>query len=386
MKIAIDAVGIRGHGGAAVLCELLLWLPKVRPDWEWHVFTFNRKLREFDDPAVSEKVTFEHTACGNSGILRLWWVSHILPKRLHEVKADVLFSFANMAPSRPRLPQVVYCHQAYAFFSDALSKQPLFQRLRLLVMRYQILRGARVSRAMIVQTDVMCQRILELEPSLSGRIQVIPSGYRTPLETLIIRPEKKALIDNASQPRLTYVSHPGRSKNHLALVRAMPAILKKFPSVSLLLTLDKQRSTQTLYDLLVTEILQEAEALGVSKNIVWLGVLNSDEVTYALQSSDLMVFPSLAESFGLGLVEAMAAGCPIAVSDLTYAHDVCGDAAVYFSPSPESIAETVVNTCSDQAVLLRLRNCGAERKACFSYQKIAEDLACVLEKALRDVK
>lgn len=128
MKIAIDAVGIRGHGGAAVLCELMLWLPIVRPEWEWHVFIFNRNLREFDDPAVSDKVTFKHTDSGNKGISRLLWVNYILPKRLEEIKADVLFSFANMAPSRPRIPQVVYCHQAYAFFSDALSKQPFFSK------------------------------------------------------------------------------------------------------------------------------------------------------------------------------------------------------------------------------------------------------------------
>jgi hypothetical protein len=61
MLVAIDAVGIRGHGGASVLTELLHWLPIVRPAWKWQVFLFDRDLREFDDPAVEGNVSFEHT-------------------------------------------------------------------------------------------------------------------------------------------------------------------------------------------------------------------------------------------------------------------------------------------------------------------------------------
>lgn len=384
MRVGIDAVGIRGHGGAAVLCELLAWLPIVRPGWEWHVFVFSRSLREFDDPPVPDRVKLEHTDCGNSGIARLGWVNSTLPKRLQEIKADVLFSFANIAPSKARIPQVVFCHQAYAFFSDALLNQPLLKRLRLLVMRHQMLCGARASRALIVQTEAMRQRIIEIDPSLAGRLRVIPSGYRTISGTAGISSELKAVIDNAHQPRLIYVSHPGRSKNHLALVRAMPSILKTFPKARLLFSLDKHLPAQSLYNSFVGEILREADALGVSQCLVWLGILNSDEVNYVLQNSNLMVFPSLAESFGLGLVEAMAAGCPIAAADLPYAHDVCSDAAAYFSPNrPESVAETVIKTCSDQTVLTRLRAAGTERKMRFSYRAIAEDLANVIESATK---
>lgn len=387
MKVAIDAVGIRGHGGAAVLCELLQWMPTVRPDWEWHVFIFKRHLREFDDPLVSNRVVFEHTDCGNSGRSRLRWVNNLIPKRLEEIKADVLFAFSNIAPSRSGVPQVVFCHQAYAFFSDALSTLPLLKQLHMLFMRYQILRGARASQALIVQTDAMLKRILEIEPALVGRVHVIPSGYRTAPAVTKLSPAIKSLIDCASRPRLIYVSHPGRNKNHLALIRAMSIILKTFPSASMLLTLDKQRMSDPLYQSVVDKLLHEAEALGVNERLVWLGILNPDEVDYALRSSDLMVFPSLAESFGLGLVEAMAAGCPVAAADLPYAHDVCGGAAVYFLPrNPENIAEVVVRTCSDPTSREKLRGAAAQQQERYSYRKIAEEFACVLEMATKGAK
>ena len=95
-----------------------------------------------------------------------------------------------------------------------------------------------------------------------------------------------------------------------------------------------------------------------------------------------MVFPSLTESFGLGLVESMMAKCPVAAADLPYAHEVCGDAAVYFNPNnSESIANTIIAVCRDEATLARLRSTGAERKSRFSYQRIAEEITRVLELA-----
>ena len=382
MRIVIDAVGIRGHGGAAILCELLRWLPIARPVWEWHVFLFDRSLREFDDPAVSEQIMLEKTRLGNGAFARLTWVNRHLPARLKLIEADLLFSFANIAPACPSIPQAVFCHQSNAFFGEGIPISALYKRARLRFMRSQILRGARASQAMIVQTEAMRERIMEMEPSLCGRIRVIPSGYRTSSENPYIRSEKKALIDSAERPRLIYVSHPSEHKNHLALVRAMPRILQAFPSANLLLTLEKHQSSNRRYMSFVGKIQSEAELLDISRRLVWLGLLNPDEVEYALRSSDLTVFPSLTESFGLGLVESMAAECPVAAADLSYAHDVCGEAAVYFDPNDsESIAKTVTAVCRDKGTLEQLRSLGAERKNRFSYQRIVEETARVLELA-----
>ncbi len=384
MLIAIDAVGIRGHGGEAILRELLHWLPAVRPDWKWHVFLLDRRLREFDTPIVPEKVTLEETGMGNGGLGRLFWVNRHLPARLKEIGADILFPFANIAPARSGLPQVVFCHQRNAFFSDGIPPHKLFKRWRMRFMRSHILSGARASGAMIVQTAAMRERIVELEPSLDGCIHVIPSGYRTPSGNPDIREGKKALIDGAERPRLIYVSHPSEHKNHLELVRAMPYILRAMPSASLLLTLDKQRPGHRRYNSFAADIQREAEHLGVSKRLVWLGILKPDEVTYALQASDLSVFPSLAESFGLGLVESMAAGCPVAAADISYAREVCGEAAVYFDPrAPAAIAETVLSVLREDAISARLRSVGTERKDRFSYERIAGEIAVVFESAIK---
>lgn len=380
MKVAIDAVGIRGHGGAAVLCELLYWLPKASPEWQWHVFLFERDLREFDDPPVLDCVALEHTRFGNKGWERLKWVRRKLQDKIKSVGADLLFSFANIASNNPCVPQIVFVQQPNAFFDEGIPKRNFLKHLRMKFMRREILKGAKASRAVIVQTEAMRRRMLKYAPELNGRIHIIPSGFCTPSLNPVIRPEKKALIDSSTRPRLIYVSHPSEHKNHINLIKSLPEIIKLFPNTQLLLTLEKSQPPNVRYATFVEKIKKTAKEFGVDNNLVWLGILTPDEVNYALSNSDLMVFPSLAESFGLGIVEAMATGCPVIASNLPYAHDVAGEAAAYFDPLyPKDIARAVVTILSDRQRLAQMREMGLSLKEKYSYENIAKEMALLLQ-------
>ena len=387
MLVTIDAVGIRGHGGAAVLGELMRWLPVARPSWRWHLFLLDRSLREFDDPTVPPQVTVESTPNGDSELARLVWVNKQLPARHRSLQADVLLSFANIAPADNAIPKVVFCHQPNAFFREIATRRSVIARARLWFLRMQILRGSRAAQTVIVQTEAMRTRIAEFDRSLQQKMRVIPSGYRTPATCPTVRAEKRVLIESSHRPRLVYVTHPGTAKNHETLIAAMPAVLRAYPSASLLLTLEKRRPQDAAYDALVRSIADEASARGVAHRLIWLGILSPDEVDLALRSSDLMVFPSLAESFGLGLVEAMSAGCPVAAADLTYSRDVCGEAADYFAPrDPFDVAKVVIRILSDRARAQALKELGTERKELFSYQRIAENFARALEDAVQSAR
>ena len=63
---------------------------------------------------------------------------------------------------------------------------------------------------------------------------------------------------------------------------------------------------------------------GEQKNIHWLGVLNQTELAEVYSSSDVFVFPSKTDTFGLVLLEAMACGCPVAAYPVTGPIDVIG--------------------------------------------------------------
>ncbi|OGP87968.1 MAG: hypothetical protein A2156_01695 [Deltaproteobacteria bacterium RBG_16_48_10] len=384
MLVAIDAVGIRGHGGAAVLCELLHWLPQVRRDWRWHVFLLDRDLREFDDPAVEGDVTFEHTRNGNSGLARLRWVNSQLLKRLEEINPDVLLSFANIGSVKPSIPQIVFVQQRYAFFSEGIPKNHFLMRLRMKFLKSKILAGAKNSNAVVVQTETMRKRMLLCAPQLNGHIHVIPSGFRTLSVKPIIRPGVKEQIDSVKRPRLVYISLPRRYKNHITLIRAFINVLKIFPSASLLLTEGRDDPYDRDMGKVKKDLKQEIQKLGISDHVLWFEWLSSNEVDYAHSASDLMIFPSFAESFGLPLAEAMSVGCPILAADLPYAHEVAGDAAIYFNPySPEDLAERVISVLKSPETLRNLVKLGKERSVLFSYEKIANQFADIIQKVVQ---
>jgi glycosyltransferase involved in cell wall biosynthesis len=91
--------------------------------------------------------------------------------------------------------------------------------------------------------------------------------------------------------------------------------------------------------------------------------------------ADLFVFPSLLETFGHPLVEAMASGVPIAASNAAAIPEICSDAAIYFDPyDVENMASTIHRVLENDAMRDRLIRNGGERVKKFSWAESAEQM------------
>jgi glycosyltransferase involved in cell wall biosynthesis len=76
--------------------------------------------------------------------------------------------------------------------------------------------------------------------------------------------------------------------------------------------------------------------------------VDGDELADLYRRAAALVFPSLYEGFGQPPLEAMASGCPVAVSDAGSLREVCGEAARYFDPlSPEDMAAAVLEVLAE---------------------------------------
>ncbi|WP_415270966.1 glycosyltransferase family 4 protein [Gordonia amicalis] len=76
-----------------------------------------------------------------------------------------------------------------------------------------------------------------------------------------------------------------------------------------------------------------------SPHVVFAGRVSDDALSSLYRHCDAVVFPSLAEGFGLPNVEALAAGANLAVSDIPVFRWICGSGATYFDPlDSDSIA------------------------------------------------
>jgi len=64
----------------------------------------------------------------------------------------------------------------------------------------------------------------------------------------------------------------------------------------------------------------------------FLGRVPQEQMGYLYQTCDLMVYPSLCESFGFSLVEALGYGIPIVASETPVNREICAGAALYYNP------------------------------------------------------
>lgn len=113
-----------------------------------------------------------------------------------------------------------------------------------------------------------------------------------------------------------------------------------------------------------------------------LGFVDDIEIPALMQAANALLFPSLAEGFGLPALEAMAAGTPVAASNTSSLPEVCGEAALYFDPENiEDIALKMVDIC-ESSIRKSLILKGKKHVQRFSWDSTAEQTADILLHAL----
>jgi hypothetical protein len=163
-----------------------------------------------------------------------------------------------------------------------------------------------------MQTAIMQKQMLASYPELNGRVVVMP--HPAPGEPLhrLVRPT----YQGGQRLRLLYPAAGFEYKNH-----------------TLLTSMDACRHLQRDTELTVTLNSDEHARLNLPSG--WLrnvGKLEPRDCLELYRQSDALFFPSILESYGLPLVEAMAVGLPVVCADLPYAHWLCEDQAIYFDP------------------------------------------------------
>jgi glycosyltransferase involved in cell wall biosynthesis len=124
----------------------------------------------------------------------------------------------------------------------------------------------------------------------------------------------------------------------------------------------------------------------IPKGVRLLGSVKDEILPVLYSGATAFVYPSIYEGFGLPPLEAMACGCPVAVSDIPAHREVCGETAIYFDPFiPEEISSKLERLLQlDGATRASLAEQGLQRAARFTWEGAASDTWRILKFATND--
>jgi glycosyltransferase involved in cell wall biosynthesis len=214
------------------------------------------------------------------------------------------------------------------------------------------------------------------------KIDVVPNGVDTaPFDALdkIDLTEFRARWARPDEHIVFNVGRVVEEKGAHLIVEAAPRVLAEMPNVKFIIAGKGW---------LVDRLRQRAWELGVQDKVNIAGFVSDSDRDRLLKVSDAAIFPSLYEPFGIVALEAMAAKCPVIVSEVgglkeVVQHDVTG--VTIYPNNVESLAWGVLHTLRDPAHA-RERAAKAYRmvKREYNWDRIAEKTMAIYERIVRE--
>lgn len=175
------------------------------------------------------------------------------------------------------------------------------------------------------------------------------------------------------QPYVIYIGTIQPRKNLVCLMKA----IKEIGDINLVIVGKTTGLGRQAW--MFEEILRAPKDLGIQERVVFTGFVPTEELPYLLSGAKEFVLPSLWEGFGIPVVEAMATGCPVVVSNVSSLPEVVGDAGILVNPKdPHDIARGIKEAIEKRDQLIKK---GLEHAKQFSWQKTAKQTLEVLERA-----
>ena len=350
--------------------ELVPRLVEAAPQ---HTFTsfINR------DAAATGGPWFEHTrsvVIPVSARSRVQWVrgeQQMLPPRARCEGVELLHSFASTAPAWGPFVRVTTIHDLiYRTMPEA------HPGLRSLGMRVLVPLAARRSERIIVPSHATADDIASALHVARERIDVVPEGLgTTPGVRVTDVRELRSRLNAGTRPIVLSVSAKLAHKNLRRLIGAFAGIPHERRPLLVL------PGYPTVYE---AQLRDHATEMGVSDDVRFLGWVSGEVLEGLYQVATCVLFPTLAEGFGLPVLEAMARGVAVGCSDIPVLREVGGHAALFFDPCSEmSIAEAMQRLCGDQSLRERLAAAGRARAQSFSWRAAATAPVASYERALR---
>jgi glycosyltransferase involved in cell wall biosynthesis len=299
----------------------------------------------------------------------LWWDQVLMPRAVASYGIDVLFNPKYSLPLRTQCPSAWVCHGLDWYVMPWAS--PMKDRLShgLLVPHY-----ARKASAIFAVSEVTREHVMEYLKVPEDRVHTVYSGV-DPTYLERCSPEKLESVRTRYRLPSRFVLYSGAIYPPKNFTRLIQAYARVGPSLGIPLVIAGGENR-----FLSEHEVRLPDKLGLQAWVLRPGWIDLQSLPAVYQLADALLLPSLFESFGLPIIEAMASECPVVTSNCYGTKEIAQDAAVLVEPQDvDSIAAGIVQILSDGELRKILIERGKVRARQFDWHRCARQTLSVLE-------
>jgi glycosyltransferase involved in cell wall biosynthesis len=286
---------------------------------ETHVATTDDNDRSrltviYGEPVIDEKVYYWHFRRQSKFYIFSWPLTVWLAKNVRHydlVHIHALFSYAaSPAAFWAKRCGVPYLVRPLGTLNrwGMTNRRPTLKKLSLRWIESRILEGA----ARIHYTSEE-ERLEAAEVNIQGPSVILPNPLPEPASFAPAGEFRKRYPQSQGRQIVLFLSRFDRKKGLDLLLDAFARVVVGLPDALLVLAGEGDPP-------FMAELQSQARQLGIASHILWAGFLAGKDKSAAFADADLFVLPSYSENFGIAVIEAMAAGLPVIVSDAVAVH------------------------------------------------------------------
>lgn len=311
------------------------------------------------------------------------WTQFALPLKLNfqRPRPNIFFSPSHYSPRFAPCPCAMSIMDlSFINFPEMFTKKDLYQLTRWT--EYSVKKAAKVftisyysQKSIVEYYKVQDDKVVVTYPGYDS--EVFNSNEKRS-ERFGERLKKKYhLSDNF----ILFVGTLQPRKNIRKLIEAFERIIMSGDKTNLQLVIIGKKGW--LYE----EILEAVRTSRVVQKIILTDYVLPLELPLFYHMASCFVLPSLYEGFGLPVVEAMACGCPVVVSNNSSMPEIIGESGLLVDPKDsKDIARGIKSAIYDKKLRSRMIVKGHDRIKAFSWEKCALQTLKVLQETVSDIK
>lgn len=372
MKIGIEGqriLRVNKHGMDMVALELIRNLQLQDTENEYVIFV----KPDEDTNALHETKNFKIVRVeGNSYPA---WEQLYLPRAVTAEHCDILHCTSNTAPVRIDIPLIITLHDIIYMEKNMIGilrgSGSNYQKFGNLYRRFIVPRVMKKSKKIITVSGFEKRRIAEFfSLDSDARLTYVYNGVSEHFKPVTKGWELERVKDKYRLPEefFFFLGNTDPKKNTKGTLKAFSDYLRQTGKKTHLVMLDYDRAE-------LEKILDEIEDPLLINKIILTGYVKNIDLPAIYTLCTAFLYPSLRESFGIPILEAMSCGAPVITSNTSSMPEIAGVAAMLVDPySPEQITGAMIRMMNDPVLASGYTEAGFLQAAKFSWASMAANV------------